>query len=58
MLFHMAIAELQMRLLIGECREPDELLIEERIDQAARVFLHGVSAGTKTEVGQRPAPRP
>jgi AcrR family transcriptional regulator len=42
MLFYMAIAELQMRLLIGECREPDELLIEARIDQAVRVFLNGV----------------
>jgi len=41
MLFHMAIAELQMRLLIGNCREPDESAIEERVDAAVRLFLNG-----------------
>jgi len=41
MLFHMAIAELQMRLLIGECREPDERAIDERVDYAVRLFLDG-----------------
>lgn len=42
MLFHMAIAELQMRLLIGECREPDIHAIDERVEQAVRLFLDGV----------------
>jgi len=41
MLFYMAIAELQMRLLIGECREPDEAVIDERVDHAVRLFLDG-----------------
>lgn len=41
MLFYMAIAELQMRVLIGECREPDEVTIGERVGQAVRVFLDG-----------------
>jgi AcrR family transcriptional regulator len=54
-LFYMAIGELQMRLLIGECREPDEHLIEERIDQAVRIFLHGVGTGQMADPGQSPA---
>jgi AcrR family transcriptional regulator len=41
MLFYMAIAELQMRLLIGECREPDQSAIDERVDHAVRLFLDG-----------------
>ena len=41
MLFSMAIAELQMRVLIGECREPDEAAIAERVGHAVRVFLDG-----------------
>jgi TetR/AcrR family transcriptional repressor of mexJK operon len=43
-LFHMAIAELQMRLLIGECREPDDAAIGERVDYAVRLFLDGARA--------------
>jgi len=46
MLFYMAIAELQMRLLIGECREPDESAIDERVDYAVRLFLDGARART------------
>ncbi len=41
MLFHMAVAELQMRLLIGDCREPDGRTIDERVDYAVRLFLDG-----------------
>jgi AcrR family transcriptional regulator len=41
MLFYMAIAELQMRLLIGDCQEPDEAAIDERVDYAVRLFLDG-----------------
>ena len=44
MLFYMAIAELQMRLLIGDCREPDERAIDERVDYAVRLFLDGARA--------------
>lgn len=59
MLYYMAIAELQMRLLTGECREPDAAAIEERIDQAVRVFLNGVRAGGAenaiANAGQSPA---
>jgi AcrR family transcriptional regulator len=46
MLFYMAIAELQMRLLIGECREPDESAIDQRVDYAVRVFLDGARVRT------------
>ena len=38
MLFHMAISELQMRLLIGACAEPDANAIDERVDYAVRLF--------------------
>jgi AcrR family transcriptional regulator len=41
MLFHMAIAELQMRLLIGDCQEPDPSMIDERVEAAVRLFLDG-----------------
>lgn len=46
MLFYMAIAELQMRLLIGECREPDVSAIDERVDYAVRLFLDGARTRT------------
>jgi TetR/AcrR family transcriptional regulator of autoinduction and epiphytic fitness len=49
MLFHMAVAELQMRLLIGERREPDEEAIDQRVDYAVRVFLDGARARTQRE---------
>ena len=42
MLFYMAIAELQMRVLIGQCPQPDEAAIDDRVDYAVRVFLDGV----------------
>lgn len=41
MLFHMAIAELQMRVLIGQCRQPDAAAIDDRVDYAVQVFLDG-----------------
>jgi AcrR family transcriptional regulator len=44
MLFHMTISELQMRLLIGNCQEPDESAINERVDFAVRLFLDGARA--------------
>ena len=44
MLFHMAISELQMRLLIGACAEPDPGAIDERVDYAVRLFLDGARA--------------
>lgn len=50
MLFYMAIAELQMQLLIGDCREPDAGAIDERVDRAVRLFLDG----TRKETGRRP----
>lgn len=40
-LFYMAVAELQMRVLIGDCREPDESMIDERVNYAVRLFLDG-----------------
>jgi AcrR family transcriptional regulator len=41
MLFHMAIAELQMRVLVGQRHQPDEAAIDDRVDYAVRVFLDG-----------------
>ncbi len=49
MLFYMAIAELQMRVLIGECREPGEAAIGERVDDAVRVFLDGARVPVKPD---------
>ena len=51
MLFHMTIAELQMRVLIGDCQEPDASAIEERVDYAVRLFLDGarVRGGTRPD---------
>jgi AcrR family transcriptional regulator len=52
-LFYMAIAELQMRLLIGDCQEPDESMIDERVDYAVRLFLDGARArGPEQGTGQ------
>ena len=53
MLFYMAIAELQMRLLIGECREPDEAMIEERVECAVRLFLDGARLEGKRDSSTR-----
>lgn len=55
MLFSMAVAELQMRLLIGECREPDEAAIDERVDYAVRVFLDGARVRTSRDSPSGPA---
>jgi hypothetical protein len=44
MLFYMAIAELQMRFLIGEGCEPDEAAIDRRVEEAVRIFLDGARA--------------
>ena len=50
MLFHMAVAELQMRLLIGERREPDDTAIAERVDYAVRLFLDGARVRSTREI--------
>ena len=49
MLFYMAIAELQMQLLIGDCREPDAGAIDERVDRAVRLFLDGTRTRDKAK---------
>ena len=41
MLFSMVVGEPQMRLLIGDMHEPEEAAIDERVDQAVRLFLDG-----------------
>jgi TetR/AcrR family transcriptional repressor of mexJK operon len=41
MLVAMAIAELQMRLLLGELSQPDEGEIDLRVDHAVALFLNG-----------------
>ena len=46
MLFYMAIAELQMRLLIGAPCDSDEATIDQRVDDAVRVFLDGARTRT------------
>jgi TetR/AcrR family transcriptional regulator, mexJK operon transcriptional repressor len=60
MLFYMAIAELQMQLLIGDCQEPDAGAIDERVGRAVRLFLDGTRARDNAkETGRRqdtPAP--
>jgi hypothetical protein len=43
MLFSMVISDPQMRLLIGEMRAPDDALIEQRVDRAVDLFLHGAA---------------
>jgi len=56
MLFYMAIAELQMRVLIGECRDPDEAAIEERVDHAVQVFLDGARVRALRDAERRRSP--
>jgi AcrR family transcriptional regulator len=68
MLFSMVIADPQMRLLIGESREPSEETIKERVDQAVEIFLNGARGRSdelhgasekrigRTERGWRPVP--
>jgi AcrR family transcriptional regulator len=41
MLFSMVIGEPQMRLLIGDMREPEESEIDERVETAVTLFLNG-----------------
>lgn len=55
MLFSMVIAEQQMRLLIGEIREPDEAAIDARVDRAVELFLDGARPrdGAKKSAGYR-----
>ena len=59
MLFYMAIAELQMRQLTGERDALDDPAIDQRIDQAVRVFLDGVRVAraddAKASAGHSPA---
>jgi AcrR family transcriptional regulator len=69
MLFSMVFAEPQMRLLIGEAREPSDEAIRARVDQAVDIFLNGARSrnieiesepekkiGRIQERGWRPAP--
>jgi AcrR family transcriptional regulator len=44
MLFSMVISDPQMRLLIGELRKPDDALIEQRVERAVELFLHGAAS--------------
>ena len=41
MLFSMVIADLQMCLLVGEIRAPDDALIEQSVNRAVDLFLQG-----------------
>jgi hypothetical protein len=41
MLCSMVIAELQMRLLVGELHAPDDALIDATVARAVDLFLHG-----------------
>jgi len=64
MLFSMVFAEPQMRLLIGEAREPNEEAIRARVDHAVDIFLNGArptnldekKIGRIQERGWRPVP--
>src|SRR5262245_14684440 len=54
MLFYMAIAELQMQLLIGVSREPDPSAIDDRVDRAVQIFLDGTrTRETAKRTGRR-----
>ncbi|HXJ01672.1 MAG TPA: TetR/AcrR family transcriptional regulator [Micropepsaceae bacterium] len=44
MVCSMVIAELQMRLLVGELRAPDDAQIEATVNRAVDLFLHGARA--------------
>jgi AcrR family transcriptional regulator len=52
MVCSMVIAELQMRLLVGEMHAPDEALIDSTVDRAVDLFLQGARAGAKKTAGQ------
>jgi AcrR family transcriptional regulator len=47
MVCSMVIAELQMRLLVGELRAPDEALIDSTVDRAVDLFLRGARTGAE-----------
>jgi TetR/AcrR family transcriptional regulator, mexJK operon transcriptional repressor len=49
MLFHMAIADLQMRLLLGAPCEAQDKEIDERVEQAVRLFVNGARPRLKTD---------
>ncbi len=55
MLFSMVIGEPQMRLLIGENREPSEAEIDSRVDRAIEIFLDGARPrnGSRKSAGYR-----
>ena len=55
LLFFMAIAELQMRGLIGDGGAPEDSAIDQRVDHAVRVFLDGSRVRDPvTKEGRRP----
>jgi hypothetical protein len=43
MLFSMVIADLQMCLLVGEIRPPDDAQIDQSVNRAVDLFLRGAS---------------
>jgi hypothetical protein len=53
MLFSMVIADLQMCLLVGEIRPPDDAQIDQSVNRAVDLFLHGASprAAERTSAG-------
>ena len=52
MLFHMVIADLQMRLLLGARCETQEKDIDERVEQAVRLFVDGARPRPKTPLSK------
>jgi AcrR family transcriptional regulator len=52
MLCSMVIAELQMRLLVGEVRAPDDATIDATVNRAVDLFLYGAVAPKKKMAGQ------
>jgi AcrR family transcriptional regulator len=54
MLFSMVIADLQMCLLVGEIRPPDDAQIDQSVNRAVDLFLRGASPrpAEKTSAGQ------
>jgi hypothetical protein len=48
----MVIAELQMRLLVGEVRAPDDATIDATVNRAVDLFLYGAAAPRKKMAGQ------
>ena len=58
MLISMVIADLQMCLLVGEIRAPDEGMIDHSVNRAVELFLHGAGTGKKSRPDRSGANRP